>query len=120
MDSSQQVCFLAAQYDAEVDRALQDHSWETQERKAARLIYQAVDRGALALREDLKALPCSTTADLENLEPMFQKTGFQTLLAEFTTSSIRLEDAEGEERVRRRDIFHRSRPRMCCVAYHRN
>jgi hypothetical protein len=50
MDSSQQVCFLAAQYDAEVDRALQDHSWETPERKAARLISQAVDRGALALR----------------------------------------------------------------------
>jgi hypothetical protein len=51
MDSSQQVCFLAAQYDAEVDRALQDHSWETPERKAARLISQAVDRGALALRD---------------------------------------------------------------------
>jgi hypothetical protein len=50
MDSSQQVCFLAAQYDAEVNRALQDHSWETPERKAARLIFQAVDRGALALR----------------------------------------------------------------------
>jgi hypothetical protein len=50
MDSSQQVCFLAAQYDAEVDRALQDHSWETPERKAARLICQAVDRRAGAKR----------------------------------------------------------------------
>jgi hypothetical protein len=48
MDSSQQVCFLAGQYDTEVERALQDHSWETPERTAARLISQAVDRDLLA------------------------------------------------------------------------
>jgi hypothetical protein len=50
MDSSQQVCFLAAQYDTEIDRALRDYSWETPERTAARLISQAVDSGALARR----------------------------------------------------------------------
>jgi hypothetical protein len=48
--SSEQVCFLAAQYDAEVDKALQDHSWETPERKAAGVISQAVDRRTGAKR----------------------------------------------------------------------
>jgi len=50
MDSSLQVRFLAAQYDGEVERALQDRTWETPERTAARLISQAVDRAALARR----------------------------------------------------------------------
>lgn len=50
MDSSQQVCFLADQYDAEVERALRDHSWETPERTAARLISIVVDRDLLARR----------------------------------------------------------------------
>src|SRR5437899_10974211 len=50
MDYLHEVCFLAAQYHTEVDRAVQEHSWETAERKTARLISQAVDRGALALR----------------------------------------------------------------------
>lgn len=50
MDSSLQVRFLAAQYDGEVERALQDRTWETPERTAARLISQAVDRAALAQR----------------------------------------------------------------------
>jgi hypothetical protein len=50
MDSSLQVRFLAAQYDGEVERALQDRTWETPERTAARLVSRAVDRAALARR----------------------------------------------------------------------
>ena len=46
-DSSRQVRFRAAQYDAEVERALLDHTWETPDRTAARLIALAVDRTAL-------------------------------------------------------------------------
>jgi hypothetical protein len=49
-DSSQQVRFPAAQYGAEVERALRDHTWETPERTASRLISQAVDRTVLARR----------------------------------------------------------------------
>jgi hypothetical protein len=41
---------LADQNDAEVERALRDHSWETPERTAARLISQAFDRDLLARR----------------------------------------------------------------------
>jgi len=47
IDSSRCVQFKAAQYDAEVERALHDHSWETPERTAGRLISQAVDRTLL-------------------------------------------------------------------------
>jgi len=50
MDSSLQVRFLAAQHDGEGERALQDRTWETSERTAARLISQGVDRAALARR----------------------------------------------------------------------
>jgi len=44
------VRFLATQYNAEVERALRDYTWETPERTAARLISRAVDRSALARR----------------------------------------------------------------------
>ena len=40
--------FLATAYDAEVERALHDHSWETPDRTAARLLAALVDRDALA------------------------------------------------------------------------
>ncbi len=42
------VRFDAAQYRAEVLRALADHSWETPDRTAARLIRTSVDRARLA------------------------------------------------------------------------
>jgi hypothetical protein len=41
------VCFEAAQYDAEIRRALADLGWETADRTAGRLIARLVDRGAL-------------------------------------------------------------------------
>ena len=49
-DSSRSVQFQVTQYDAEVERALRDHSWETPERTAGRLISQAVDKTSLARR----------------------------------------------------------------------
>jgi len=42
------VRFDVAQYTAEVQRALHDHSWETPDRTAARLIKTSVDRERLA------------------------------------------------------------------------
>jgi hypothetical protein len=39
--------FAAAQYDAEVERVASDHSWETVERTAGRLVLSHVDRDAL-------------------------------------------------------------------------
>ena len=50
IDSSRNIQFKAAQYEAEVERALHDHSWETPERTAGRLISQAVDKASLARR----------------------------------------------------------------------
>jgi hypothetical protein len=47
LDAPTKVHFLAAQYDAEVERALQDLSWETPDRTAARLIAKAIDRTVL-------------------------------------------------------------------------
>jgi hypothetical protein len=47
IDSSKEVHFLATQYDAEIERALQDFTWETPERTASRLIAHAVDKAAL-------------------------------------------------------------------------
>lgn len=47
-DTSRSARFHADQYDAEIERALQDRTWETPERMAARLISEAVDRAALA------------------------------------------------------------------------
>src|SRR5215831_15004493 len=44
LDSSKRVHFLAVQYDAEIDRALHDLTWETPERTASRLISQVEDR----------------------------------------------------------------------------
>src|SRR5215472_18585129 len=35
LNSSQRVYFLAVQYDAEVERAFRDHTWETPERTAS-------------------------------------------------------------------------------------
>ena len=50
VNSSQRVYFLAVQYDAEIERALRDHTWETPERTASRLISQTVDRTVLVRR----------------------------------------------------------------------
>ena len=50
LDSSKQVHFLAVQYDGEVERALHDHTWETPDRTASRLISQAVNRTLLVRR----------------------------------------------------------------------
>jgi len=47
-DKSQQVSFSAPQYDAEIERALLDHSWETPIRTAERLIASTIDHSALA------------------------------------------------------------------------
>jgi hypothetical protein len=49
-DSARRIQFEATQYALEVERSLQDHSWETPDRTAARLISQAVDRTSLARR----------------------------------------------------------------------
>jgi hypothetical protein len=40
--------FVAQTYDAEIQRALNDHSWETPDRTAARLVASLVNRDALA------------------------------------------------------------------------
>jgi len=50
LDSSKRVRFLAVEYDAEIERALHDHTWETPERTASRLISHAVDRAVLERR----------------------------------------------------------------------
>ena len=42
------LCFLAESYDAEIERALHDHSWETPDRTAARLLASMVRRDVLA------------------------------------------------------------------------
>jgi len=42
-----QVRFSASQYDAEIERALSDHSWETPVRTAERLIASTIDLAAL-------------------------------------------------------------------------
>lgn len=42
-------CFEADQYHTEVARALSDHSWETPERAAGRLVRERIDRERLAL-----------------------------------------------------------------------
>jgi hypothetical protein len=47
-DSPQTLQFLGTSYDAEVERALQDTSWETRDRTAARLLRMTVDREILA------------------------------------------------------------------------
>ncbi|MEU8238441.1 hypothetical protein AB0C07_09360 [Actinoplanes missouriensis] len=44
---SRGVSFATAQYDAEVERVADDHSWETAERTAGRLVLTHVDRPAL-------------------------------------------------------------------------
>jgi hypothetical protein len=41
------VSFATVQYDAEVERVSRDHSWETAERTAGRLVLTYVDRDAL-------------------------------------------------------------------------
>lgn len=45
--SAAEVCFDAADYDAEVLRALNDHDWEPPDRTVARLVRGAVDRDKL-------------------------------------------------------------------------
>jgi hypothetical protein len=50
LDSARSIEFDSLQYSIEVERALNDCSWETPERTAARLIMQAVDRRRLADR----------------------------------------------------------------------
>lgn len=45
---SLRISFLAEPYDAEVERALRDHSWETPDRTAARLLASMVKRDILA------------------------------------------------------------------------
>jgi hypothetical protein len=50
LSSPLEVQFDVSQYDAEVERALQDHRWETPDRMAARLIRAAVDKTALGSR----------------------------------------------------------------------
>ncbi|MFZ1084227.1 MAG: hypothetical protein WAN35_04610 [Terracidiphilus sp.] len=47
IDSPINVQFLAAQYDAEIERALGDFSWESPDRTAVRLLAKAVDRSVL-------------------------------------------------------------------------
>ena len=47
LHSDAKVQFRASQYQAEIERALGDSSWETPERTAARLIAKTVDRKAL-------------------------------------------------------------------------
>jgi hypothetical protein len=42
------LCFVAESYEAEVERALHDHSWETPDRTAARLLASMVERDQLA------------------------------------------------------------------------
>ena len=49
LHSDAKVQFRASQYQAEIERALRDFSWEAPERTAARLIAKAVDRKALEL-----------------------------------------------------------------------
>jgi hypothetical protein len=46
-DSTESLKFLARSYDSEVERALNDTSWETPDRTAARLLAGKVDRKAL-------------------------------------------------------------------------
>jgi hypothetical protein len=48
--ASRSVQFEAGQYESEIDRALHDHTWETPDRTAARLISGVVDRALLAFR----------------------------------------------------------------------
>src|ERR1700724_1196566 len=43
---------------------------------------------------------------VQNVEPLFQRPDFQALLAEFSTSTTRFEDAEADGRGRCRGIFH--------------
>lgn len=50
IDSSRNIQFDAAQYEAEIERAIHDHSWETPERTSGRLIFLSVDRASLARR----------------------------------------------------------------------
>jgi hypothetical protein len=49
-DSAKRIQFDATQYALEIERALQDLSWEPPDRTAARLIARAVDRTSLARR----------------------------------------------------------------------
>lgn len=46
--SPQSISFHAASYDAEIERALKDTTWETPDRTAARLLANQVDRQTLA------------------------------------------------------------------------
>jgi hypothetical protein len=41
------VSFAASPYDAEIERVAGDHSWQTAERTAGRLVLTQLDRGAL-------------------------------------------------------------------------
>jgi hypothetical protein len=50
LDSPLEIQFDASQYEAEIERALRDHSWETPDRTVARLIGAAVDKAALERR----------------------------------------------------------------------
>jgi len=47
-DQPLRMSFLAESYDAEVERALHDHNWETPDRTAARLLASRVKRDILA------------------------------------------------------------------------
>jgi hypothetical protein len=48
-DRSVELSFRMGPYDAEIDRALNDHTWETPDRTAARLLKASVNRESLAL-----------------------------------------------------------------------
>ena len=72
-DSSRSVQFEASQYHAEVERALNDHTWETADRTAGRLILQSIDR-KLLLRQGLEFSWISGTSD----------EGMMTVLLELT------------------------------------
>lgn len=50
LDSAERILFDATQYSLEIERALQDFTWEPPDRTAARLISRAVDRASLARR----------------------------------------------------------------------
>ena len=50
LDSPLEIQFDGSQYEAEIERALRDHSWETPDRRAARLIGAAVDKSILERR----------------------------------------------------------------------
>ena len=73
------VRFDATSYLAELDRAMADHSWETPDRTAARLIADGVDRAWLAER-DLHVTWASGRIRPDTMTIALATTGYQLLV----------------------------------------